>query len=228
MTTTLPIRGLLMLISFVVFSPCMVGQLYVEIYNGSFEDEPRAGGVMTPLPIVGWFDCGRKEFPFHTPPDIHPHEDAWQVTLSPYDGETYLGLVVREDGSYESVGQTLGSFLESGHCYKVSVWLARSSTYFGLRSPIGMTDSVVYSRDFTTPAIFQIVGGKRSCSRAEVLAESPPVEHEKWAEYNFIIRPEKQIKSIFIRAYYDPDRSNDYDGHILVDKLSNIREITCN
>ena len=215
----------LMLVSFLFVGPSAKGQLYVELNNSSFEGEPRAGGIEHLGPIEGWFDCGRSKFPAESPPDIHPHRDAWKVTVLPQDGDTYLGMVVRQNSSYESVSQAIPSFMEEGKCYKVSVWLARSSTYYGLRSP-GPHDTI-FSRPFTTPAVFQILGGSNICSGGEILAESSPVDHDEWLEYEFVMTPSAQIRYITIRAFFDPDLTAHYNGHVLVDNLSTIREITC-
>jgi hypothetical protein len=78
-------------------------QEVIKLQNPSFEDIPRAGSGMTP-PITGWFDCGKTNFQSETPPDIHPVETgAWGVSKDAYDGATYLGMVVRDNDSWETL-----------------------------------------------------------------------------------------------------------------------------
>ena len=98
--------------------------------NPSFEDIPRQGH-----PPRGWYDCG---FPGETPVDVHPAAISAEDTANffgvdnrPHDGNTYLGMVVRDNDTYEAVSQRFTSGrLEAGTCYTFSVYLARETGYF--------------------------------------------------------------------------------------------------
>src|SRR5688572_22282653 len=93
-------------ISTVLFST-VYSQDTIYLFNSSFEDMPRKGGEMS-HPIKSWNDCGLSKFPGETPPDIHPLPSrAWGVNMHPFDGYTYLGLVIRYNDTYESVSQAL-------------------------------------------------------------------------------------------------------------------------
>ncbi|HJW29839.1 MAG TPA: hypothetical protein VJ508_11440, partial [Saprospiraceae bacterium] len=92
-------------------------QEVIKLDNPSFEDIPRAGTFSTPA-IKGWFDCGQANFPSETPPDIHPvATPAWEVSKEAYDGATFLGMVTRDNDSWESLSQALSSPILGGTCY---------------------------------------------------------------------------------------------------------------
>jgi hypothetical protein len=79
----------------------------IRLANPSFEGSPGAGGEAVKLPD-GWYDCG---FPGESPPDVHPKEGggAFQVTKEAFHGKTYLGLVVRDNDTWEMVSQRLSA-----------------------------------------------------------------------------------------------------------------------
>ncbi|HRI59483.1 MAG TPA: hypothetical protein PK228_07160, partial [Saprospiraceae bacterium] len=77
------------------------GQKTNMLSNPSFEDTPKTGEVP-----VGWYDCGAA---METPPDVQP--GSFGVVSSPYDGNTYLGMVVRDNETWEAVGQQLQQLL---------------------------------------------------------------------------------------------------------------------
>ena len=68
----------------------------IFLKNPSFESLVGTHGF---LPF-GWDNLGEKG---ETPPDSQPN--CFGVTQKPAHGETYLGMVVRENGTTESVGQ---------------------------------------------------------------------------------------------------------------------------
>ena len=135
----------------------------ISLRNPSFEDFYRAGH-----PPRGWFDCGASG---ETPPDIHPGEPPlFGVRTLPADGNTYLGMVVRDNDTKESIGQQLSSPLLAGHTYRFSIQLTQSEWYI---SRSRMTNK---ETNYTTPVVLRIYGGQSLCDRQELLAESPPIE----------------------------------------------------
>ena len=71
----------------------------IELVNPSFEGIPSAGAN-----FAGWSDCAKYVFPNESPPDIQPFPGlAWSVTYEPTHGQTYLGLVVRDDDTWEFI-----------------------------------------------------------------------------------------------------------------------------
>jgi len=204
------------------FSNEILGQDTIYLKNPSFEDIPRAGTGSTP-PIKGWYDCGISRFPSETPPDIHPvSTPAWGVTTKPFDGQTYLGLVVRDNDSWESVSQELKTELIAEKCYSFSTFLCKSSPYQSRTKK--SSDKL---ENFTTPAVFLIWGGTEFCDKSELLAESAPIDHAEWKNYSFEFWPSSDYKYITLEAFYKTPVPEAYNGHILIDNLSPIIEISC-
>ncbi len=200
---------------------CLFGQIIINLDNPSFEDLPRAGTAYTP-PIKGWYDCG-SQFPGETPPDIHPvPTHAWQVSMQPYDGNTYLGLVVRYSGTFESVSQELNHTLVKDKCYSFSAFLARSDQYKSLTQR-----SNASLENFINPAVLRIWGGNDACARTELLGQSFPVDNSTWKEYKFVLWPKEDHSFITIEAYFSDDAKTGYNGHVMVDNLSQITEMEC-
>ena len=82
----------ILLVSWSILLPiALSSQIYLT--NASFEGEPQDATVPT-----GWFACE-----LGTTPDILP--GFWGVYSESSEGETYLGLITREDGTFESIGQ---------------------------------------------------------------------------------------------------------------------------
>jgi len=202
----------------------LVGEFYaqdtIRLENPSFEDEPRAGDPSRHLPIKGWTDCGRINFPRESPPDIHP-VDFWKVTKPTQDGETYLGLVVRDNDSYESVSQKLQSPLEDGKCYSFSVFMAKSDQY------VSVSQRNRKPANFTKPAVLRIWGGNDSCVSKVLLGESKTVENSEWESFDFNFNPENKIEYITLEAFYKTPILYSYNGHILLDNASSIVEVDC-
>jgi hypothetical protein len=73
----------------------------IDLKNPSFEDSPRAG-----MPPDDWTDMG---FPGETPVDVQP--GFYKCTTKAHHGQTYLGMVVRDNATNEAVGQMFGEGL---------------------------------------------------------------------------------------------------------------------
>jgi len=152
----------------------------ISLDNPSFEDTPRAGGPRQ-VGIKGWFDCGSREFRGESPPDVHtenPDDMIFGVTMAASEGDTYLGIVTRENETWESVSQKLSQPLEAGKCYTFSIDLACSDTYFNIMQT-GPYDKKIpdptAKKLKSKPAVLRIWGGISYCPRNQLLAESDPV-----------------------------------------------------
>ena len=195
----------------------------IFLKNPSFEDTPRVGVQGMPM-SKGWEDCGRDLFPGEAPPDILPTSDnGWGVTKVASDGKTYLAMVVRATGTWESVTQHVVGFLKGGKCYSFSAMLALSEVYESRTKatlPSGEKESFVH------PVVFEIWGGI-SAYHQELLAESPPVEHFDWKLYEFVLSPKRNYTYFTIKVYYSKYLQDKYNGHMLIDDFSPIVEISC-
>jgi outer membrane protein OmpA-like peptidoglycan-associated protein len=197
----------------------------IFLNNPSFEDTPHAG-TRGGSSIDGWYDCGRQYFPNETAPDIHPGLDAslpyFNVRNKPYDGKTFLGLVVRENNSWESVGQRLSRALKAKKCYSFSIYLCKSDTY---QSPVERDPNEQVP--FTQPIQLRIWGGNNYCSRQELLASSSLVKNTNWVKYQFKFNPKQDFNYILLEAFYEMPILFPYNGNLLLDKASAIIEFDC-
>ena len=192
----------------------------IQLTNPSFEGIPQDGVQGGTLP-TGWYDCG---FAGETAPDVHPQPDGgnFMVTKPAYDGETYIGMVVRENDTWEMISQRLSSPLVGGKCYEFSIHLCRSELY---RSPSRITNENV---NYTNPAKLRIWAGNGYCNRAELLAESSAIINTRWLEYNFKFEPGKTYTHIVLEAFYRTPTPFPYNGNVLIDNASAIFPIPCN
>jgi outer membrane protein OmpA-like peptidoglycan-associated protein len=198
------------------------GQVGTQFYfaNPSFEGDPGAG-----IDIPGWYNCGPGS---ESPPDLQP--GFFGVRTPARNGSTYLGLVVRQTGTWESVGQRLSQPLAANQCYEFSLDLRRDTSY---ESPLGKSLDPRAVR-FTTPVKVIIWGGNGFCHKGEVLYQSSAIIHPRWLTYNCRISPKKGTWShIIIEAYYN---SNDpfnptlpiyANGNVLIDNASPIKQVVC-
>jgi len=200
----------------------------VVIFNNGLEDTPKLGtslGNVTNRSVDGWLDCGVSKFPGESPPDIHPN-DYWKVNLKPAQGKSYVGLVVRQNETYESISQGLDVSLKAGQCYKFSIYLTRSDNYWSLTKDLSGKASDK-EENYITPAVFRLWGGKVYCDQGQLLVESKPIGNSNWIKYDFIIKPATEIKFITYEAFYKTPTYFPYNGHILIDEASNFIQIDC-
>ncbi len=194
----------------------------ISLTNPSFEDIPHKGGSGNlDIGVAGWYDCGRLMFPGETPPDIHP-VDYWEVRNPASDGQTYLGMVIRDNDTWESVSQRLKTTVENGKCYEFSIDLARSRYY------ISGSKVTMKTENYNRPAVLRIWGGTGVCGQQELLAESSTVTNNDWQLYTFKFEPAKNLSYLTLEAFYEVPVLFPYNGHVLLDNASAIKEIACN
>lgn len=162
--------------------------------NASFEGE--AQDATTP---TGWHVCE-----VGATPDILP--GFWGVKTEASEGETYIGLITRDDGSFESIGQRLQVNLKADECYQISVDLAYAKTYAGYNNPLQL----------------RIWGGSGKCSKTQLIVESAIIDHIDWKTYTFKFVTKKKIRYIIIEAYHDEGKEP-VKGNILIDNISEIK-----
>ena len=159
--------------------------------NPSFEGQ--AADATMPR---AWWACSKG-----TTPDILP--GFWGVYNTPEDGQTYVGLITREDGSYESIGQRLEHKLQAHQCYTMSLSLSHSSIYAG------------YSK-----AIYiEIYLSNTKCDLQERIWRSDVITREQWQNLSFEFTPTKAYQYFTIVAVARRPETN---GNILLDNISRI------
>lgn len=184
----------------------------IVLRNASFEGQPRHS--QTPSE---WIDCG---FPGESEPDVQPSGE-FGVTMLPFDGDTYLGMVVRDNSTWERVSQRLSKPMAQGNCYEFSIYLAKSSQY------ISQSRTAVVTINYFTPTKLRIYGGFSPCHRQQLLAESEPVKNDNWKRFTFTFAPEDNYTFITFEAFYKTPNLFPYNGNILLDNASAIVPITC-
>jgi outer membrane protein OmpA-like peptidoglycan-associated protein len=211
----------LIFFSILLFAVRLFGQDEpIRLSNPSFEGSSAAGGDQGFKLPDGWYDCG---FPGESPPDVHPKEGAgaFQVTKEAFHGKTYMGLVVRDNDTWEMVSQRLSTALQPGKCYEFSVSLARSEIYM---SASRVTNQPM---NYATPVKLRIWGGTGYCSRTELLAESSLIVNTRWLAYDFRFEPKQNITYIVFEVFYKTPTPFPYNGNLLVDNASDILPVPC-
>jgi FAD:protein FMN transferase len=205
-----------LLFACLVISPLlpMAQEGAIKLDNPSFEGHPGEGGN-NKLPN-GWQDCG---FLGESPPDVHPRPGtgAFQVVKQPSDGLTYLGFVVRDNDTWEMMGQQLSSPLLARATYSFSIDMCRSLTYLSVsrtsNQPI----------NYATPILLRIWGGNTACDKKQLLATSPLVVNSDWKKYDFELNPTADFQFIVLEAFYKTPTPFPYNGNILIDNASDIK-----
>jgi len=198
----------------------------IQLINPDLEAVPKMGGnIKSRKLMIGWIDCGVQSFPEETAPDIHPN-NFWDNKKKPANGHTYVGLVVRSNDTWESISQKLVSPMLAGQCYEFSIKISRSDNYWsGTKHLDGSQSST--KQNYTKPSVLRIWGGRQICGERQLLAESSPISNGEWKEYNFKFRPKTDLSYIKFEAFYKTPNFFGYNGHILIDDLSDLKAIDC-
>jgi hypothetical protein len=183
---------LICLFPLVAFSQKQANPIYWQ--NASFEGEPQDATVP-----IGWLACE----PFTTP-DILP--GFWGIFQEASEGETYVGLITRENGTWESITQRLPRTINRGDCYTFTLDLAHGVTYSGYNQTLKL----------------RIWGSTNKCTKNQLLFESPLIDHPEWRPYRVEFTAKQPVRYILIEAFYQ-EGSFRRKGNILIDNLSPLR-----
>jgi len=186
----MPANLALTLIHIIFFSFCTSAQIALD--NASFEGTPQDATLPQ-----GWFACE-----MGTTPDIMP--GVWGVLKEPSDGDTYIGLITREDGSYESIGQRLESPFEKNMCYSFELDLARSKSYAGYNFPVQV----------------RIYAGNRKGKKTQLIWNSPTIKGEEWETFEAKFTAKQKYNYIIIEAYFGEGLLFHYNGNVLIDGIT--------
>jgi hypothetical protein len=168
----------------------------ITLINPSFEgDKPQDACVP-----AGWQICKQG-----STPDILP--GVWGVFTEASDGDTFVGLITRADGTWESIGQRLSAPLAPNECYALTLDLAFSKAYAGYNKPVKL----------------RVWGGKNKCGRDQIIAQSGFIDHADWETYTFQFVPKETINYVIIEAHYTDEPGFSHQGNILIDHIRPIR-----
>jgi hypothetical protein len=192
-----------------------LAQNKIPLRNPSFEGDPWVGNLTYDYNLKGWIDWGAIQFPDESPFDVHSvHFNFWRVQTAPQDGKTFVGLVVRQNLTWESIGQKLKIPLLKGKRYELRLYTCMDENYASLTHSSLTADDIVL---YTTPAVIGIWGANKPGENEKLLARSEPVDNNDWEDYSFILEPESYFRYLVIEAYYSPGTTAAYAGHVLID-----------
>lgn len=194
------------------------GQTEIPLVNPSFEGEPRRSVALSNgfFLVDGWIDWVL--FPAQNGPDIHGIDihgiasEFWNVLTVPYDGESFVGLVTREDETWECIGQKLPSPLRKLRSYDLVLYLCQDPHFASITK-----SSHVEPMLFNSPAVVRIWGSNGVGNLDELLTESHPIMHEEWRKYNLFLQPQDDYTYLVIEAFYPLDYHGPTNGHVLID-----------
>ena len=184
----------------------------IKLQNASFEGFPKAG-VSPP----SWMSCGAIR---ESEPDTQP--GFFNVTKVPQNGNSYLGMVVRDNDTRESVSQRLVTPIKVDYCYSFSLWLCRSEIYWSKSSTIRTLDV-----NYISPIKLRIYGGNNYCDKVELLAETGEITTLSWLEYKFEFKPKREYSYILFEACHKTPSLFPYNGNILIDNASELSPKYC-
>lgn len=213
---------LLFIVAFMGHSDAIAQMDTIELNNGSFEDYPHPGSLNS-KGIRYWTDCGRLNFPFETPPDLHGEGTKFFSHVGEAsDGQTYVAMVSRSNDTYESVSQRLSMPLEDGKCYQFSIDLMQAQEYMSATKESGAG-----LLNYNTPIILYIYGGTGVCGDQELLAQSEYIKNKDWKTYTFDFTPSKRLRYITFEASYKRPTLFPQNGNILMDNAQSIIQVPC-
>jgi hypothetical protein len=195
------------------FSESIFGQKLdsIRLQNPSFEDEPSPSHTPD-----GWFDCG---IAGESPPDVQPN-GLFGVTQTAFQDTTYVGMVVRDNNTWEGIGQKLKKPLRKNIKYSFSLYACQSEKYV---SNSRITENEV---NYNTPAVIRIWLGNEECEKKELVAQSDGINFKNWKKVAFTLAPKDNYRYIIIEAYYIRVFKSVYNGNILIDNASAIVPIS--
>jgi len=189
-------------LSFLFIVQLSIGQNLLR--NGSFEGSP-----MHSTTPNHWIDCG---FEGESPPDIHP-SGAFTVVREARHGDTYLGMVARDNETWERLSQKLLVPLQKGHSYELSGFIARSDQYLSVSK---MTD---LQANYNGALQLRIWGSNNAFQQKILLAETGPIQSTNWKAFQLDFKTEEPFQFLIIEAYYVPNEMEPYNGNFLLDNL---------
>lgn len=193
-----------LVIALFALGSCTPQQPSISLANPSFEDTPKQG-----RPPTGWKNCNDK---ITSPVDVQP--GSFGVTLPAFEGNSYVSMVVRVNNSLEGISQMLARPLTPNIAYSLSLPLAMSGSF---SSSAFDANRQLYQANFSNPVVLRLYAGLKPCERRQLLAETPPVSHHEWKNYELIFAPSGGWTHLMLETFYNTTRAKAYNGHILVD-----------
>lgn len=185
----------------------------IYLNNSSFENGKHGHSTLP----EDWFHC----IDGNTPPDLH---DSWSnyfgISKSAMNGKQFVGMVVREDNTFENISQRLPLAFQKGTTYEMEFSLAQA------KELLSMSRTSIGEVNFNTPVILQIWGGFNYCESNQLLYESIAITHQIWKDYTAKFTADDNYEVITFEAFYSDAYNPPYNGHLLLDHLSPIIQVS--
>jgi len=152
-------------------------------------------------------------------PTVHSTEWGFGVDLQPAHGDTFLGMVTRDNETWESLAQELSSPLTPDTCYQFRLQLASSADYHSL------SRSFETPQNYSYPTRLVIHSVDQRGDILELLGATPAVDHPVWRPYTLIFRPAGPVQTLKLSAWYATDSIT--AGNVLVDAIRPIAPCSC-
>jgi|GEM_PF-1870867 len=212
------IRMMSILAVTLLFHTLSTAQESIAILNPSFE----LYYAQTQHKLEYWESCMIRGY---TPPDVHSKtKKYWSNTTAPYAGDSYVGMVVRPDTTFEQLAQKLDQSLQRDAYYAFEIHLALPQHYL---SPLRTTANTDEQQnltpelvDFANPVQLQVWGFYDLCDPGQKLAETTAVKHRDWKKYVIQFQSDDDYAYIAFIPYFTSDST--YAGSILIDECSPI------
>jgi hypothetical protein len=176
------------------------------LFNGSFEADGVPSTSMVPL---GWYNGS---IAGQSPTDLHGNNtDFFKVNRQAADGELFVGMVTRSNGTWESLGQLLPIAMQKDSTYTFSLYLSMSPDFSSITQKRGRREHFAHS------VILRVWGKSERMAGKFLLAETPSVDHFDWKKYEMTFVTTHDFKAIILEVYYKNDLLEPYNGNILVD-----------
>lgn len=184
----------------------------IALDNGSFEET-----INDETAIRFWKTCDADQDLM----TIEPAASLHQMPV-PQDGINYVALKIDDNTLKGAISKGLKPPLQARQCYRLSFWAARNDVLLGA-SPY-LKKQVT---NFDGWAKIKIWGVQKACGTGDVLAETPIIRHQDWKKYEFIIQPDQYYSHLKIEAAYEHPIQFFYNGHVLIDDLSDFELLNC-
>lgn len=151
-------------------------------------------------------------------PDILP--GSWGVNILPSDGNAYVGMICRSNGTWESMGHQLTDTLQAGKCYNFTMdfnW--KNSHYAGYNNNSAKLRVWGIDNPWNT-------NNPIDYSTMELLWEaSSPGVSGQWETKSISINPSRDFEYLIFDAHWF---GSPYQGNILIDNISAITQNNIN
>lgn len=187
----------------------------IVLKNNSFESVKYPRGIPS---LESWVDCSGINFPLHKGLVINSnkHGAMFNIQHRAKEGNVFITLSTRGNGSYESIAQKLERPLKSGENYKVSLNVSSSENL--LSQVINLGDSLVR---FDALTKIELWASNEICKYEVKLAEQLIDHTLDWKIVEFYFKADAELTHLIIRAYFAEEVLHKH-GNILLDKISNI------